>query len=607
MGKNLHIKSVDIENFRNHEKLSISLGDFNVIIGENGGGKTSVLEAISFALFGASATKLTKGELVRYGCKNTTVTLTLSDDSKIIRDFASGCQLIGSDESVITEKSGEIENYLGMSPRVFQNILYASQNDVYSYFINFNAKEKDFLDDIFNLDAFNDSVIQAAKDALSEINNRRREIKSAADKRNVAEKTISEILKDTGTSSEKDLERSMEIAADNLRMARARQNKYNENTTLLNQRYAASARISESRKRLEELKKIIEGGSVDKIKEDYEKIVNMYFQRLEMSGDPYDMEEFYDRVMREKCNLGVLISRLKEYVQEALRNQDNQKIVIEKLAQVKNVTEDIMYIDSMLEYIRSMRSRISSMKRRFDAAEKEVSDSKSEMKRTYDILKNSENKLVEIEGKIAERGGIESIENLTDVIANYTRRASSLEEKLKAIRYAKKSIDGIPEINEDEFLKLEKAEKEINAVMPLFGRDGFKSFMRRSILREIANSIGNSIDQFGFLKLMPVAINEKTGALTFNDRAFRSLSGGEKTIVAILLRILYAKVLIPNMRLGVFMLDEPTADLDSIRVNYLRSIITQVNEGFGIQVIVVTHDETVIPEGANVVNISTLK
>ena len=43
------IKSVYIKNYKSINKLKVELGKFNVLVGENGGGKTNILEAITLA------------------------------------------------------------------------------------------------------------------------------------------------------------------------------------------------------------------------------------------------------------------------------------------------------------------------------------------------------------------------------------------------------------------------------------------------------------------------------------------------------------------------------------------------------------------------------
>jgi AAA15 family ATPase/GTPase len=51
------IKSVKISNFKSVVDLTMELGSFNVLIGENGCGKSNILEAIAFGA-AASADKL---------------------------------------------------------------------------------------------------------------------------------------------------------------------------------------------------------------------------------------------------------------------------------------------------------------------------------------------------------------------------------------------------------------------------------------------------------------------------------------------------------------------------------------------------------------------
>ena len=90
----------------------------------------------------------------------------------------------------------------------------------------------------------------------------------------------------------------------------------------------------------------------------------------------------------------------------------------------------------------------------------------------------------------------------------------------------------------------------------------------------------------------------------FHDKPFKSLSGGEKTITAILLRILYARLLAPSMRLNLLLLDEPTSNLDSTRTNHIRELLTKLNSKLNTQLIIVTHDSEISTENSNIININ---
>ena len=47
----LRLENIKVQNFRNHKDIVLSFSDgFNTIVGNNGAGKTSLLEAISYLL-----------------------------------------------------------------------------------------------------------------------------------------------------------------------------------------------------------------------------------------------------------------------------------------------------------------------------------------------------------------------------------------------------------------------------------------------------------------------------------------------------------------------------------------------------------------------------
>ena len=71
------IKSVKIENYKSIQSLEVDVGRFNVIIGENGAGKSNFLEAL--VLFGAAeANKLDNEFLVSRGVRAVDYTRMLS-------------------------------------------------------------------------------------------------------------------------------------------------------------------------------------------------------------------------------------------------------------------------------------------------------------------------------------------------------------------------------------------------------------------------------------------------------------------------------------------------------------------------------------------------
>lgn len=69
------VKSLLLENFRNHKNTKILFSDrFNIIYGDNGQGKTNILEAIYLCASGRSHRTSKDAELVGFGCDSFSVT-----------------------------------------------------------------------------------------------------------------------------------------------------------------------------------------------------------------------------------------------------------------------------------------------------------------------------------------------------------------------------------------------------------------------------------------------------------------------------------------------------------------------------------------------------
>jgi exonuclease SbcC len=106
------IKSVTLKNFKRHKSLTLDFtGGFNVIMGQNSAGKSTVLNAIAFALYGSSAIPGTTDTLVTKGEKSMSVSVTLQiggDEFEITRTAKSAAvkkngEMIASGAAPVSE------------------------------------------------------------------------------------------------------------------------------------------------------------------------------------------------------------------------------------------------------------------------------------------------------------------------------------------------------------------------------------------------------------------------------------------------------------------------------------------------------------------------
>lgn len=171
------INTVDIQNWRSHENTAFTFdAGVNVLVGEMGSGKTSVLEAITYALYGTTpqlrSRTVTLDEVIRRhptpaDDATVTVTFTVDDTSYTVKrtvERGQGCtraeirkegELVEAPQS--TRVTEVVEDVLQLDYETFTRILYAEQNQV-DYFLTIRPGDrKQQIDELLKLDRFEDA------------------------------------------------------------------------------------------------------------------------------------------------------------------------------------------------------------------------------------------------------------------------------------------------------------------------------------------------------------------------------------------------------------------------------------------------------------------
>ena len=345
---------------------------------------------------------------------------------------------------------------------------------------------------------------------------------------------------------------------------------------------------------------------IESNKEKFKDYLNQLSKQLNYEIDVNNLKNLYDS-MSNNINIDNHLNSIINLAQKGLNDKD--------ISLYNNIIQTVKII-SMLDQYRSYYQKIKDTINEFQKMIEIDINMNNNARNNMTIIKNNiesySNSLKDLNDNIDKINKEINNDNLNEEFTNIAMKQqaqySSLKTTLDNVISQQNMLDSIKNkysnIDIESMQKINKIINHINNLSPIFSRDGFISYLRKSLLKEIGDSIGDSLQQFGFTNLIPVTINEKDGALLFHNKPFKSLSGGEKTISAILLRILYARLLAPSMRLNILLLDEPTADLDSVRVGYLRELITKLNSMLNIQLIIVTHDSEMIPEQANIININ---
>jgi exonuclease SbcC len=178
------IKKIDITNFKAYTKASFRFGEgVNFIYGANGAGKTSLMEAISVALFGSQWVTRWGGRrwsnFLRRGAAWGEVKLYISHGGReivVVRRFSeegtvSSGTYLAVDGGVVARGDSDVTatlvSKLGLRLDEYAHLLYIRQGELRRI-----LQETDYIDSIFRLDEF-DKVDEVVKDVHDELRARR--------------------------------------------------------------------------------------------------------------------------------------------------------------------------------------------------------------------------------------------------------------------------------------------------------------------------------------------------------------------------------------------------------------------------------------------------
>ncbi len=472
------IKKIKLQNWKSHldSEFEFSKG-VNGLIGIMGSGKTSVMDAISFALFGTcpnlKAKKITLNDLImKKPQQKTKATVELEfeingknylvkrvielDKGTVEAEIRENGKLLNVNSKNVT---AEVERILQMDYELFSKAVYSEQNSL-DYFLTIpKGQRMEKIDKMLKLDRF-EIAREGAVGIENKIKVRKREkekIYSELTKEDVKKKIV-EILAEI-----EEINEEISLLKHRLELIREEKKELSEKiseiegkeeklNSLEKDLKGIEIGLKETNENIEKIKERIKGKDLNELSKEYEKLGNE-IKNLENS-----LEE-KNKILREKTDelssIETKISIIKEEIPKiSLKISEKEKDYLEFEELKKELKEPENVLKERKEEIEQLKKSLYD----FEAKRREILRVLNELERVKDkcpvcestistekrenLINERKEKIKALEKEIEEKKGIleEKIKGLGK-IEERVKRFGILEEKIKGLEELKKDLE----------------------------------------------------------------------------------------------------------------------------------------------------------------------
>ena len=360
-------------NFKSHESTIIKFDKgISVIVGENGAGKSTILEGISFALFKQHTAKRID-DLVRNNAQSMLVELGFTSNGrqyKIIREKkvnlkSSIYKKTSTDGEYVhicsgdKEVANEVRQILDIDSDLFLNAIYIRQGEIASLVDKTSAEKKELIAKLLGIDSLDKAwknllpfitdyenqlselkgKLYNSKDLKEDLEKKRSEMSSLRERGHELENHIKEVneLRDEISESKRNMEREKEIYEGHLNNLSIEENSLSKLENDKRNIQENLDKISEAEDQIKRLEKYV--SKLD-VYIDFEKSVlsiqDLKEKENEINGKLYSIAEQKDLVANNKENYDNFLAS-----DEEIAKLDGQKLDLEKeLATMAKLEKD---------------------------------------------------------------------------------------------------------------------------------------------------------------------------------------------------------------------------------------------------------------------------
>jgi len=629
------ITKVRLRNWKSHleSELGFSSG-VNVLVGLMGAGKSSVMDAVAFGLFGSfpalQGRRVVLDELIMARPQKkgeAGVEVEFQADGKkylVKRDLkrGKGSSAEIREGGVLKEVSSrgvtrEVERILGMDYEVFSRAVYSEQNGI-DYFLKIPAgKRREHIDRMLRVDRFEivRSEAVALQNRLKAGREEKLRIAAEMEKEGLGER-IEKLGKEIKVFREEVLE--MEKSREELEKERKgfeeRLEGFEKNEKELEQARrlleGLKGGLEEIRNREGKSRKVVRGMDLGKM--------DLEAKRLELGieGKRKDIDSLKEEIHSREGRKSVASESLEKL--EVLGDKCplcESEIAPRKKAMLVDGRKRLL--DDLEGEVAKRHASVFEKGKELDILEKSLGEKRAERERisqAFQEIKELEEKLKEI---IATKSNYEErIQGLEEVFLGVDVKA--LRESLQGIVSREGKISVEIRSREERAADREQSRKELaerNELLKAYRKEleegerisrqlgdfgNALKLTQEELRREFLKSV-NLILESVWRELYPygdfdsVRLGVVGGDYSLQLKAgdwvdAEAVSGGERSLACLALRIGFSLAFLPNLRWLI--LDEPTHNLDSNAIRAFGMALREKIPSFAGQVFLITHDSS---------------
>lgn len=635
------IKGIVLENWKTHKKSELNFDNgTNVLIGKMGSGKTSLIEAICFGLFGTfpalQRKEISLEEIIMskpYENDYAKIKLEFeyrgelfSVERSIFKKKSSQAKLYKNEEFLagpqVSEVSRKIAELLEVDYELFARAIYSEQNQM-DYFLKLAPRErKEKFDALLGLDRY-EKVRENAVKVKNKMKTLFEERKGflEQERKQFNEKELKELqekaaeIKQEIRGLEKKLLEGRKLLEEKEKKLKKAEEKRKEFELLERQSIQGKALVEELEKELREKKLEEEKTVLEKIKEKEkemqekeklyrelnEEITELKEETAVCKNTVVNERELIKHLEKAHANCPICKAILSKEKRETLL-QEKKEFIEKLLSKGKKLDEEMEEKNKKLLKGEEEKKLLEKEKLQLNEQLKEI----HEMKEKKEKLQERRKELQEIEEKLKkldfDKEGLQGTQREFEQLKernNSLKKTMEMREEL--MKEVEKQVKGI--------LERKHAMKKLEESIEKIKQSGEKISLFVNSLKEtqaqLRNTLIETINQAMqdlWVRIYPykdfselrMVIEEGNYELKVKTRGKKweriegVLSGGERSAVALTARIAFSLVLARN--LSWLILDEPTHNLDMATIERVSLLMREHLPELVEQVFLITHE-----------------